>query len=511
MEIAMAERMDAAGSSSKIQADGKRADSEAVAFDFVIVGATGDLTMRKLLPAFYECFRRGQIDRTTKIIGVARSDLSIQDYRVKAEEALRDFVAADSYDDVTVKDFLGLVHYVSLDMSDRDTDWSGLISLLSTNGGRPRVFYVATAPRLYVPTADAIGHNKLITESTRIVLEKPIGTDQATAAEINDGVGRYFTEEQIFRIDHYLGKQTVQNILALRFANPILERVWNTDSIAHVQITAAETVGVGKRGPYYDNAGALRDMVQNHLLQVLSLVAMEPPTAFSAMDLRDEKLKILRALKPMSDHDIATDTVRAQYGEGHPNGKLAPGYLEDLGAPTSTTETYLAIRAEIRTARWAGVPFYIRTGKRMASKETTVVVEFRPQPWAIFADNPEPSQLVLRIQPNEGVSLSLASKDPASEQYRLKEAVLDVDYVKAFNTRYPDSYEDLLMAAVRGDQVLFIRRDEVEAYWRWIEPILRGWEKNIRPLETYPAGTQGPASSDQLLARDGFVWKENIQ
>ncbi|BCK77261.1 glucose-6-phosphate 1-dehydrogenase [Acetobacter aceti NRIC 0242] len=502
-------RMDATGSSSKIHAGGKRDNSGAVAFDFVIVGATGDLTMRKLLPAFYECFRRRQIEKSTKIIGVARSGLSVEDYRARAHEALKGFVATSSYDDATIQDFLGLVEYVSLDMSDKDADWTGLRAQLSTERDRPRVFYVATAPKLYVPTADAIAHNELITESSRIVLEKPIGTDQATAAEINDGVGQHFTEEQIFRIDHYLGKQTVQNILALRFANPILERVWNTDSIAHVQITAAETVGVGKRGPYYDSAGALRDMVQNHLLQVLSLVAMEPPTAFSAMDLRDEKLKILRALKPMSDHDIATDTVRAQYGEGHVNGKLIPGYLDDLGAPTSTTETYLAIRAEIRTARWAGVPFYIRTGKQMARKETTVVIQFRPQPWAIFTDNPEPSQLVLRIQPNEGVSLSLASKDPASEQYRLREAVLDVDYVKAFNTRYPDSYEDLLMAAVRGDQVLFIRRDEVEASWRWIEPILHGWEENIRPLEIYPAGTQGPASSDELLARDGFVWKEN--
>ena len=505
----MAERVDATGSSSTIQAEGKQPVPGAVAFDFVIVGATGDLTMRKLLPAFYECFRRGQIEKSTKIIGVARSGLSVEDYRAKAHEALKGFVAAASYDDATIQDFLGLVQYVSLDMSDKDADWTGLINLLPTEKGRPRVFYVATAPKLYVPTADAIAHNKLITDSSRIVLEKPIGTDQATATGINDGVGLYFTEEQIFRIDHYLGKQTVQNILALRFANPILERVWNTDSIAHVQITAAETVGVGKRGPYYDSAGALRDMVQNHLLQVLSLVAMEPPTAFSAMDLRDEKLKILRALKPMSDHDIATDTVRAQYGEGLADGKQVAGYLEDLGAPTSTTETYLAIRAEIRTARWDGVPFYIRTGKRMARKETIVVVQFRPQPWAIFADKPEPSQLVLRIQPDEGVSLSLASKDPASEQYRLRESVLDVDYVKAFNTRYPDSYEDLLMAAVRGDQVLFIRRDEVEASWRWIEPILHGWEKNIRPLETYPAGTQGPPSSDQLLARDGFVWKEN--
>ncbi|MCH4089721.1 glucose-6-phosphate dehydrogenase [Acetobacter sp.] len=507
----MAEQVAAAGSSSKIQADGKQSVPDAAAFDFVIVGATGDLTMRKLLPAFYECFRRGQIDGSAKIIGVARSPLSAEGYRSKAQAALKDFVASASYDDAISRDFLGLVQYVSLDMSGRDADWTGLANQLSAEKERPRVFYVATAPKLYVPTADAIAHNKLITESSRIVLEKPIGTDQATAAEINDGVGQHFTEEQIFRIDHYLGKQTVQNILALRFANPILERVWNADSIAHVQITAAETVGVGKRGPYYDSAGALRDMVQNHLLQVLSLVAMEPPTAFSAMDLRDEKLKILRALKPMSDHDIATDTVRAQYGEGRVDGEQVPGYLEDLGAPVSTTETCLAIRAEIRTARWAGVPFYIRTGKRMARKETTVVVQFRPQPWAIFTDNPEPGQLVLRIQPNEGVSLSLASKDPASEQYRLKEAVLDVDYVKAFNTRYPDSYEDLLMAAVRGDQVLFIRRDEVEASWRWIEPILRGWEKNVRPLETYPAGDQGPASSDELLARDGFVWKESIQ
>ncbi|NHO32607.1 glucose-6-phosphate dehydrogenase [Acetobacter fallax] len=488
--------------------DSRPDESQPASFDFVIVGATGDLTMRKLLPAFYERFRLKQIAADSKIIGVARSDLSTETYRQRAEAALKEFATSAPQDEKAVREFLELVHYVSLDASNTAADWSPLETLLATYAARVRVFYVATAPKLYVATADAIADHSLITDVTRIVLEKPIGTDLASAKAINDGVGRHFNEEQIFRIDHYLGKQTVQNILALRFANPILERVWNADSIAHVQITAAETVGVGKRGPYYDTAGALRDMVQNHLLQVLSLVAMEPPTALSAMDLRDEKLKILRALKPMDTEAIACDTVRAQYTAGEIDGKAVDGYLTDLGADMSNTETFLAIRAEVRTTRWAGVPFYLRTGKRMAHKETEVVIEFRPQPWAIFVDSPEPSRLVLRIQPDEGMSLSLSGKDPLAEGFRLREASLDVSYIKAFGTRYPDSYEDLLMAVVRGDQVLFIRRDEVQASWCWIEPILNGWAENARPMETYPAGSRGPASSDNLLRDDGFVWKE---
>lgn len=486
-------------------------ESHSLSFDYVIIGVTGDLTMRKLLPAFYERFRLGEIALDTRIIGVARSALSTETYRERAREALVEFAFSASQDRDGVTAFLDLVHYVSLDASDRAASgWSLLEALLATHADRVRVFYVATAPKLYVLTADAIAAHGLITEATRIVLEKPIGTDLASAKAINDGVGRHFREEQIFRIDHYLGKQTVQNILALRFANPILERVWNADSIAQVQITAAETVGVGKRGPYYDTAGALRDMVQNHLLQILSLVAMEPPTALSATDLRDEKLKILRALKPMDPDTIARDTVRAQYVAGEIGGKPVDGYLDDLGVAASNTETFLAIRAEVRTTRWAGVPFYLRTGKRMARKESEVVIEFRPQPWAIFSEPPKPDRLVIRIQPDEGVSLSLASKDPRAAGFGLHEAVLDVSYAKAFGTRYPDSYEDLLMAVVRGDQVLFIRRDEVQASWRWIEPILDGWADNIRPMETYPAGSCGPSSSDDLLRDDGFSWKEKI-
>ena len=506
----MAEHRKSARPASRQKAE-KAHQTEALSFDFVIVGATGDLTMRKLLPAFYQRFRHGQIAATTKIIGVARSDLTVDAYRQRTLEAFREFIASEDHDEAQANAFLQLVYYVPLDMSDKEADWNPLASQLGDEKERFRVFYVATAPRLYTPTADAIAHNGLITDTTRIVLEQPIGTDLASATEINDGVGRHFREDQIFRIDHYLGKQTVQNILALRFANPILERLWNADSIAHVRITAAETVGVGKRGPYYDTAGALRDMVQNHLLQVLSVLAMEPPPTLSATDLRDEKLKILRALQPMTHHMVHRDTVRAQYGAGMVGDKAVPGYLEDLGSDTSSTETYLAIRAEIRTARWAGVPFYIRTGKRMARKETTIVVQFRPQPWAIFEGPIEPGELTIRLQPDEGVSLSLASKYPSEEGFRLKEADLNVNYAEAFKTRYPDSYEDLLMAAVRGDQVLFIRRDEVEAAWHWIEPILDGWAADARPLEIYPAGSWGPDSAEKLLERDGFSWKEKNQ
>lgn len=484
-------------------------DAEApVAFDFVIVGGTGDLTMRKLLPAFYQRYRLGQIEDSTRLIGVARSDLSTAAYRERASAALREFVSRDTYDDQKASAFLELVHYVSLDMSDRDADWEELAAhFQGGKADRPRVFYVATAPRLYVPTADAIAHNGLITPATRLVLEKPIGTDTASACAINDGVGHHFTERQIFRIDHYLGKPMVQNILALRFANPILERSWNAEGIAHVQITALETVGVGKRGAYYDTAGALRDMVQNHLLQVLSLIAMEPPAALSETALRDGKLKILHALAPMTPASVAQDTVRAQYTAGEIAGEKVGGYLEDLGRTDSQTETFLALRAEVQTPRWVGVPFYLRTGKRAARKETEVVITFRAPLQALF--EAQADRLVIRIQPDEGVSLSLASKDPA-QRFGLRDAMLDVSYSAAFNTRYPDAYEDLLMAAVRGDQVLFIRRDEVEAAWRWIEPILQGWAADVRPMEFYPAGSWGPDSSDELLAREGFRWEEKV-
>ncbi|OUJ14000.1 glucose-6-phosphate dehydrogenase [Acetobacter sp. DsW_063] len=479
-------------------------------FDFVIVGATGDLTMRKLLPAFYQRFRLGQAPEGTQIIGVARSKLSSEEYRERGAKALKEFVPSDSYDAAQAEAFLELVQYASLDAADKDADWSTLKSLLDGHEDRPRVFYIATAPNLYVSTAAAFADKELISPHTRIVLEKPIGVDLASAEEINTGVGRYFSEEQIFRIDHYLGKTTVQNVLALRFANPMLERSWNSGTILSVQITAAETVGVGARGPYYDTSGALRDMVQNHLLQVLSLVAMEPPASLTAADLRDEKLKVLRALKPMSPEAVAKDTVRAQYVAGEIDGKAVDGYLTDLGDDTSTTETFLAIRTEVRTPRWFGVPFYLRTGKRLAEKATEIVITFRPQPWPIFQDAPKPSRLVLRVQPHEGVSLTLSSKDPSKDEFRLREATLDVSYPEQFHTRYPDSYEELLMDAVQGDPVLFIRRDEVQASWRWVEPILAGWKEDARALETYKAGTWGPDSSKDLLARDGSKWLEDF-
>ncbi|MDG6094148.1 glucose-6-phosphate dehydrogenase [Acetobacter sp. AN02] len=477
-------------------------------FDYIIVGATGDLTMRKLLPAFYQRFRAGQIPQGTCIIGVARTTSTTEEYRNRAKEALVEFLPAESQDDKAISDFLKFLEYIPLDAADQeDAHWPELCGLLK-NEDRVRVFYLATAPSVYTGAAAGFAEHDLITPKSRIVLEKPIGTDLKSAEAINEGVGQYFPETAIFRIDHYLGKETVQNILALRFANPMIERSWNSSTISHVQITAAETVGVGSRGSYYDTSGALRDMVQNHLLQVLAVVAMEPPVTFSASDLRNEKLKMLRALRPMTEEDVVRDTVRAQYVAGKIGDKSVPGYLEDLGSDTSSTETFLTLRTEIRTPRWAGVPFYLRTGKRLPRKTSEIVIQFRPQPWPIFSEAPPAGRLVIRVQPDEGMSFVFSAKNPDKADFSLREASLDVSFSSEFHTRYPDSYEHLLLDTVRGDQVMFIRRDEVVASWNWIEPILSAWEGDKRPMETYAAGTWGPESSAQLLARDGFVWNE---
>ncbi|MEE8662649.1 MAG: glucose-6-phosphate dehydrogenase [Acetobacter sp.] len=478
-------------------------------FDFVIVGGTGDLTMRKLLPAFYQRFRAGQIPDNARIIGLARALMTPEQYRDKSEQALRGFLPPETLCETTLSAFLKLLDYVHLDATHAQADWSELISRLS-DASRIRVFYIATAPDLYTQAAESFYSQNLITQKSRIVLEKPIGTDLKSAEEINRNIARFFPEHAIFRIDHYLGKETVQNLLALRFANPMIERSWNCNTISHVQITAAETVGVGSRGPYYDVSGALRDMVQNHLLQVLAVITMEPPITFQASDLRNEKLKMLRALKPFTPEDVTENTVRAHYIEGQINGEPVDGYLEDLGSRESNTETFVALRTEIRTPRWAGVPFYLRTGKRLPKKTSEIVVQFRPQPWPIFTKPPRPGRLVIRIQPDEGISFVVSAKDPDHDGFELREAALDVSFSDAFRTRYPDSYEHLLMDTVQGDPVMFIRRDEVVASWEWVEPILEGWQQGLRPLETYHAGNWGPASSGELLKRDGFSWHEDM-
>jgi glucose-6-phosphate 1-dehydrogenase len=378
---------------------------------------------------------------------------------------------------------------------------------------RVRVFYLATAPDLYGPISRNIGAAGLATPQSRVVLEKPIGHDLESARAINDQVGEVFAEKQTYRIDHYLGKETVQNLLALRFANSIFERLWNTDVIDHVQITVAETVGLEGRGNYYDHAGALRDMVQNHLLQLLCLMAMEPPVSLDADRVRDEKLKVLRALRPIQPHEMAALTVRGQYGSGAIDGRPVPGYLADLGdAATSVTETFVALKAEVRSWRWANVPFYLRTGKRLPQKVSEIVVQYRALPFSIFPTEIgplDPNRLVIRLQPEEGMRLEMMTKEPGPGGFRVSATALDISFEKTFGIRYPDAYERLLMDTVRGNATLFMRRDEVEAAWSWVEPILEAWAARPDHPRPYAAGSWGPTAAIALIERDGRTWRES--
>ncbi len=486
-------------------------------FDYVVFGATGDLTLRKLLPALYYRFRDGVIPDNARIIGAARSELDDAAYRARAAAALETHVAKADYDTEVVTRFLGLVHYARGDVT-KPGGLAALTALLSAQPDRVRVFYMATSPELYGLTCLTLQEAHLVTAQSRVVLEKPIGRDLQSAREINDVVGRVFSEPQIFRIDHYLGKETVQNLLALRFANVVFERLWNADVIDHVQITVGETVGVESRGDYYDKSGALRDMVQNHLLQLVCLLAMEPPLDLNADSVRDEKLKVLRALKPLAPHEIGQATVRGQYTHGAVNGQAVQGYLADLGHETgadrtSKTETFVALKAEIQNWRWANVPFYLRSGKRLPQKMSEIVVQFRSSPFNVFGPDTgqiAPNKLIIRLQPSEGMKLELMTKNPAPGAMRLSPTQLDISFEKAFATRYPDAYERLLMDSVRGNPTLFMRRDEVEAAWTWVEPIIDAWEEMRETPRLYAAGSWGPTSAIALIERDGRTWHEDI-
>ena len=482
-------------------------------FDCVVFGATGDLTLRKLLPALYYRFRDGQMPGESRVIGAARSKLSDKEFRARATKALEQHVASKDREADVVQRFLAQLHYVSIDATEQDADWSRFRDLLDPD--RVRVFYLATSPDLYGPVCRALATGGLVTEQSRVVLEKPIGHDLPSAKVIIDEVGKVFSEAQTFRIDHYLGKETVQNLMALRFANTIFERLWTADVIDHVQITVAETVGLEGRGGYYDKSGAMRDMVQNHMLQLLCLIAMDPPVSLDADRVRDEKLKVLRALKPMEPHEVASLTVRGQYTQGAIDGKPVPGYLTDLGASeASGTESFVALKAEVRSWRWAGVPFYLRTGKRLPSKVSEIVIQFRASPFSIFppeAAEWRPNTLIIRLQPEEGMRLEMMTKDPGPGGLRLSPTGLDISFEKTFGKRFPDAYERLLMDTVRGNPTLFMRHDEVEAAWTWVEPILEAWAARPDHPRPYPAGSWGPTAAIALIERDGRTWHEEVE
>lgn len=482
-----------------------------VSFDYVIFGGTGDLTLRKILPALYYRDRDGQISDDSRIIAVSRGPLTDQDYRTKAEEGLRHYVKSSDVDETVLHRFIGRLFHIRTNAT-TDEGWDELARALKPGRQRVRVFYLATAPDLFGVISRQLKNHQLVTSESRVVLEKPLGHNLASARRISDEVGAVFEERQIFRIDHYLGKETVQNLLALRFANAIFGPLWSSAWIDHVQILVSETVGLEGRAGYYDKAGALRDMVQNHLLQLLCLVAMEPPVHLDSDSVRDEKLKVLRALKPMTPEEVVLRTVRGQYRAGAINGVAVPGYLDELKENlNSTTETFVALKVEIENWRWAGVPFYLRTGKRLYQRTSEIVIQFRPVPHSIFPkDSGEiiPNRLVVRLQPNEGIRMHLMSKDPSPGGLRLRPTGLNLSFAEAFKTRYPDAYERLLMEVVRGNTTLFMRRDEVEAAWSWVEPILELWERRQDMPRGYTAGTWGPSSAIALIERDGRTWYE---
>ena len=485
-------------------------------FDLVIFGGTGDLALRKLLPGLFRRYARGQIPDDSRIVGVARDTQSVEDYRQRVAESLAQVVGEDESLQARLQPFLQLLRYSTLDATS-DEGWAGFAAEMQVHTERIRVFYLSTSPSLFVDLCNRLRAHGLNTAHSRVVIEKPVGHDSASAAVINDAVGSAFSEGQTFRIDHYLGKETVQNLMVLRFANILFEPLWNANHIDHVQITVAETVGLEQRAGYYDTSGALRDMVQNHMLQLLCMVAMEPPSALEADSVRDEKLKVLRSLRPITLEDAAQTTVRGQYRAGASNGAAVPGYLEELAAlepghNDSRTETFVALKAEVDNWRWAGVPFYLRTGKRLASRVSEIVIAFRHVPHSIFessAGRVMANRLVLRLQPDEGVKLWLMLKDPGPGGLRLQHVPLDMSFAEAFGVEQPEAYERLLMDVIRGNPTLFMRRDEVEAAWKWIDPILGAWQALRETPRPYTAGSWGPSAAVALIERDGRTWHED--
>jgi glucose-6-phosphate 1-dehydrogenase len=478
----------------------------------VIFGATGDLARRKLLPAIYNLAHEGALPERFNLIGSSRSEMAHEEFAKQATEAIRQFSRREP-DETVLEKLLSNVRYVA-GTFDQDSVYDQLGAALDAfdeEAGQPlnRAFYLSTAPEFFPIIVGQLGAHELTHHEgaeVRAVIEKPFGTTLAEARDLNRRVLSVFDEKQVFRIDHYLGKETVQNVMAFRFANGLFEPVWNRNYIDRVEITAAEDLGIGTRAGYYDNAGALRDLVQNHMLQLLCHVAMEPPVHFEADEIRDEKVKVLRAvIKPTAD-TVDEIAVRAQYTAGTVGGDNVPGYLQEDGVPEdSNTETYAAIRLEIDNWRWAGVPFYLRTGKRLARKVTEIAITLKPVPHLAFAQDGSvgvvPNQLILTMQPNEGVSLSLGAKIPGPRM-RIRPVNMEFLYGTSFMSQSPEAYERLILDAMRGDATLFTRNDEVEAQWEICDPIVTKWEATPGPLPQYEAGTQGPPAADKLLKHD---------
>lgn len=471
-------------------------------FDLVIFGGTGDLARRKILPALYHRFLDEQMPAEARIIGSARSDLDDAGYRQLIHDALKEFVDADSLQPDKVTQFLATLHYIPTDAVG-SKGWAELAKMMRKDV--LQVYYFSVGPTLFPALAERLNKHKMIADDTRVVVEKPFGRDLQSAKDLNAELARYFTERQIFRIDHYLGKETVQNLMAVRFANVLFEPLWNAQYVDHVQITVSETVSIKGRGEYFDRTGTMRDMVQNHLMQLLCLTAMEPPSHFSADAVRDEKLKVIRALEHVEPDDIVRGQYRATDDEG--------SFLEDAGNPDSRTESFIAMKVNVANWRWAGVPFYLRTGKRLRGRLSEIVVIFKDPPHSIFAPQPDRkgNVLAIRLQPDEGMFMRVTIKEPGPGGMRLIEVPLDMSFAEALgpeNSNLHDAYERLIMDVIRGDQTLFMRGDEVEAAWRWADPIIETWVARQDRPAPYDSGSSGPDDSLMLLHRSGRRWRE---
>ena len=478
-------------------------------FDIVIFGGTGDLAMRKLLPALYQRFRDGALGQEGRILAAALEELDRNGFLERASASCRQHARAE-FDAGTWAAFSELLDYIQLDAT-READFAVLGQQLSRHPDRIRLFYLSTGPDLFSQICSHLGSAGLVNDQARVVLEKPLGHDLASAQAISERIGAIFPEEAIYRIDHYLGKETVQNLMALRFGNMLFEPLWRREWVRDVQISVAEQVGVDGRAGFYDRTGALRDMVQNHLLQLLCIIAMEPPTSLEAGAVRDEKLKVLRALTRLEGKDAMRNTVRGQYRAGAIAGQPVPGYLQEDGvAPDSRTETFVALRTELSNWRWAGVPFYLRTGKRLQDRAAEIIINFRDVPHSIFHvvyGAGQPNRLVIKLQPDEGVRMHMMAKSPG-DRMELRPVSLNLDFAEAFQQHQADAYERLLMDVLRGRLTLFMRRDELYAAWNWIEPILQAWNEAADPPKPYVAGTWGPAASSALLGREDASWHE---
>ncbi|NOD77061.1 MULTISPECIES: glucose-6-phosphate dehydrogenase [unclassified Ruegeria] len=468
-------------------------------FDLVLFGATGDLAQRKILPGLCHRFAIGQMPEGARIIGTARSEIDSDGFRDQVRASMQKF--APDFSSETLDRFLAHVEYVPVDALG-EAGWPDLKKLVRDDV--VRAFYLSVGPSLFAGIAQRLHDTGLATPDSRIVVEKPFGHDLASAKALNEGLRACFEEHQIYRIDHYLGKETVQNLMALRFANSLFEPLWNSTHVDHVQITVAETVGVEGRGAYYDQSGAMRDMIQNHLVQLLCLTAMEPPSKYAPNAVRDEKVKVIEALEPVEPKDIARGQYRADKGEG--------GYVDHVGNPASRTESFIALKVHIGNWRWAGVPFYLRTGKRLRARESEIAVFFRDPPHTIFP-NVGPlhgNVLVIRLQPDEGITLRTTIKDPGPGGFRLSDVALDMSFADALGAeaQAPDAYERLIMDVIRGDQTLFMRGDEAEAAWAWVDPIIQGWEQRGDRPSRYDQGSSGPEEALMLMHRDGRRWRQ---